>query len=702
MLNILDLLHLRRSNHTYHWDKFYIVLIAILLFAFAMVHAYLWILFVVYIWVFKKQMHLGLLLVVCGLFLIRFCVWHDFMPKQLSHQEVLIVAIEQTPYHDRLTLKHKQYLIHANVTPERFVLGQRLIIDAEIIAYRKKTTPFGFDAFAYYRSSNVIGYTKHLQVEHTIEKNDTRDFRHVFLSWVDGFEHGEYIKKLIFNIDEMPKDTKMLYRHTGVWFLLGISGIHMYVVISLLGKVMFYLNVKPKHQTLVLCLIYLLMLYLSSGAWVIYRLFLFFMLTELVSYFKLMMPRFEKTLIVFIVLLFVFPFLIYHIGVIISLVLLLVLSLFHIRLLSYHPLPAMFYRGVIISIIIMFFTSSFRPLNIVMMPVLIFIFSWIIFPMMLISLILPYLDTFVYNIILMFEKMLEQIESKMFIIELPQYPIFISLILIYMLVKLLHQKNSRLQIQYGLMIVLLMITPLIRGHLIKSEVIFLDVEQGDSTIIRHDGCLIVIDAYQHVTKTLKGYGITTIDYLILSHQHADHTKESEVLLEAFHVKHLVLNPYDDYQISHPQTLYAKQGDIIRCNGLTLNVLGPIRNHQSSNNNSLVILFHIHGMKFLMTGDIEIEAEKDLVDIYKNNLKSDVIKVPHHGSKTSSHEAFLMMVSPTYAIISLKEQNRHGFPHIEVINRYLQQGISIYQTDVKGSIVYQVILKREKWKFYMPY
>lgn len=231
---------------------------------------------------------------------------------------------------------------------------------------------------------------------------------------------------------------------------------------------------------------------------------------------------------------------------------------------------------------------------------------------------------------------------------------------------------------------------------------FLDTNQGDSTILTHQGCIIVIDAYQKVQETLSSLGIETIDYLILTHSDTDHTKEAEQLIKDFHVKTLILSAHDIYQDYQVPTKRVKAHDQIQCKDLRLNVLGPLEIYPDSNNNSIVLQFLFNDQTFLLAGDIEQKAEYDLATYYRHQLKSDVLKVSHHGSNTSTTDVFLSYVHPRIAIISAGYQNKFGFPHHEVLQRLKMEHIETYRTDLHGSIIFLPSKKKEKWMTYIPY
>jgi competence protein ComEC len=134
----------------------------------------------------------------------------------------------------------------------------------------------------------------------------------------------------------------------------------------------------------------------------------------------------------------------------------------------------------------------------------------------------------------------------------------------------------------------------------------------------------------------------------------------------------------------------QRGDEIEGNGCTMCILHPYPEFYSmygneyveANNDSLVIKIKGGERSFLFTGDVEEEAEEDLLFLSKW-LKSDVIKVPHHGGKTSAYRPFLELVSPKVAAISLGSDNSFGHPHKETLDAL--QGVSIFRTDIDGAI-----------------
>jgi competence protein ComEC len=239
-------------------------------------------------------------------------------------------------------------------------------------------------------------------------------------------------------------------------------------------------------------------------------------------------------------------------------------------------------------------------------------------------------------------------------------------------------------------------------HQLNDEKItFLDVGQGDTTIIQTKECNVVIDAFNGTTSYLKNHGIYELDYLILTHSHDDHIKEAKLIMDSIDVKQVVVSYYDDRYPSYEQNaLRLKAKDQMTCGSINFNFMGPIKDYDNENNVSLVFQMYYDSKTFLFTGDIEAEAETDLINAYHHMLKSDILKVPHHGSITSSTVEFLEMVNPSYAVISLDKYNSFGFPDENVISRYQQISCIIYRTDINGTISYQRKNSKEKWSTFL--
>ena len=249
---------------------------------------------------------------------------------------------------------------------------------------------------------------------------------------------------------------------------------------------------------------------------------------------------------------------------------------------------------------------------------------------------------------------------------------------------------------------------------------FLDVGQGDSILIEVTGFTVLIDggprsAGQTVVEYLVRRGIRELDLVIGTHPHEDHIGGLIEVLQTFPVKRVIdsgqphtTRTFDQYlseierQVDQGHCTYEIPEEQIIPLGeeVLLHILGPTQDLGSLNDNSVAARLDVGNVSFLFTGDAERRAEEDLLT-RGAEVRADVLKVGHHGSRTSSGVAFLDAVSPTHAVIPVGTDNRYGHPAPEVIERLVARGILIFRTDQQGSITFStdgihLSVDREPW------
>ena len=222
-----------------------------------------------------------------------------------------------------------------------------------------------------------------------------------------------------------------------------------------------------------------------------------------------------------------------------------------------------------------------------------------------------------------------------------------------------------------------------------TRITFIDVGQGDGALIRlkNNSGIIVVDCYKSMDY-LKNMGISRIDYLILTHSDNDHIAEYKECIEYFNIGSILYSKYDkvmeDYLKDYDNIYSIKGGVKININEYELMFLGPINCYNEINSNSIVFSFNYDNHRVLFTGDMTIEEENDIIRSYSNFLESEVLKVAHHGSKTSSSDEMLNLIKPKYSIVSVGLNNNYGLPDDEVIERLRCYG-EIYETRYTGNI-----------------
>lgn len=242
------------------------------------------------------------------------------------------------------------------------------------------------------------------------------------------------------------------------------------------------------------------------------------------------------------------------------------------------------------------------------------------------------------------------------------------------------------------------------------KITVLDVEHGDAILLQDDKRNIMVDVgdsknRQLLEQKLSKYGVNRIKSVIVSHHHKDHMGNIFTVAG----KYGVSNIYDNGNVNNGNknsiklhnilskgeynNRVLKSGDVVQIDkGYYFEVLSPgeflqadkrIKNDQ--NNNSVVLKLHYGDFTMLLTGDIEAPAEALLYKKYGSSLKSDVLKVGHHGSKTSSYYKFIEQVKPQYALISCGDFVKYHHPNKNVVGSLEHLGAKVYTTEKNGDL-----------------
>lgn len=226
----------------------------------------------------------------------------------------------------------------------------------------------------------------------------------------------------------------------------------------------------------------------------------------------------------------------------------------------------------------------------------------------------------------------------------------------------------------------------------------LDIGQGDSIILHINKETILIDTGGNTSSTiventtiptLKSLGIKKIKYLILSHGDYDHMGESINLVENFKIENVIFNTgkfnYLEQELikklNKKNIPYYQNIEEISLKETTLYFLNT-KLYDNENDNSSVIYTKINNINILLTGDAGVDVEEELMNKY--NLSIDILKVGHHGSKTSSSKEFINYINPKISLISVGENNKFNHPNKEVLNNL--KNTIIYRTDKNGSVM----------------
>ena len=236
----------------------------------------------------------------------------------------------------------------------------------------------------------------------------------------------------------------------------------------------------------------------------------------------------------------------------------------------------------------------------------------------------------------------------------------------------------------------------------------LDVGQGDALLLRAPGATVLVDTGvpdADVLRLLRREGVERLDLLVVTHAHLDHVGGAPDVLSALPVDVVWMHPVpDDLDVvaEHHATLREAErravpirgpppGAVVRIGSLVLEVLGPPPGRpydwtrSELNNMSIVLRASVDGVgSVLLAGDAEREAQADLLTRWREQLRADVLVVPHHGSRTSD-PALLAAVGAHTAVISVGRDNRHGHPHPEIVQGLEEAGMQLHRTDRDGTV-----------------
>ncbi|MDR2700769.1 MAG: MBL fold metallo-hydrolase [Nitrososphaerota archaeon] len=239
---------------------------------------------------------------------------------------------------------------------------------------------------------------------------------------------------------------------------------------------------------------------------------------------------------------------------------------------------------------------------------------------------------------------------------------------------------------------------------VTLQVVFLDVGQADCVLLKTDNYAMLIDAGnvgqdKLVLNYLIDYGVTTLDYLVATHPHADHIGSMASVVKAMDRIGMVMMPDKSHTIKAFENLInaieekdipvniPHPGDVFTLGNANVQVIAPNSAvYNDLNDYSIVLRVEFGNTVFLFTGDADTKSENEQLT-NGLTLKADVLKVGHHGSRTSSIQKYLNAVAPSYAVISCGADNTYGHPHKEAMTRLTGTGAAIYRTDEHGTIIF---------------
>lgn len=634
--------------------------------------------------------------------------------------EILDVKIKNEKITIKLNTDEKiliNYYIKKNENYSNLKIGSIIKVEGKL-DYPKKNTNFNLFNYKNYLLSEKIYFVLTANKITYIKDTDNIFFKakNLLINYINNFKTKDYLYTFILgNTSLLEQDTKKSFQNNGISHLFAVSGMH----ITLISTLLMYLlkKITKNHDISYIITIFILLFYtfITNFSSSILRAFLLFLLIYINKKFKFNLKTIEIIMLILLILLMYNPFYIYSIGFKFTFIISIILILFSKKINNFKN----YFSKLLMTSLISFFISlpivinNFFEINLIS-PLLNLIFvpfiSIIIFPFSLISLIFPFLDNTFYIIVKFMENISIYINNTLSINIIIGKMNLIMIVIYYLLTLICLNKVLVKKYIYVLPIITLILIYSNINYFNKNLIVtMLDVGQGDSLMIAfpNNKSNILIDTggivnftktnYEISTSTiipyLKSIGIKKINYLVLTHGDYDHMGEAVNLVNGFKVEQVVFNcgEFNDLEKELIKVLNQKKIKYYSC-VKELNIDNnklyflQTKKYDNENDNSNVIYTELNGYKFMFMGDAGVDKEKDILDKY-NLSNVDVLKVGHHGSKTSSSKEFIDEINPKYGIISVGKNNRYGHPNKEVLNNL--ENSKIYRTDQDGSIMFKI-------------
>ncbi len=597
-------------------------------------------------------------------------------------------------------ISDKKYIVNYKnniIDNNYFCYGCSYRIIGKLEKANTNTIPYAFNYRKYLENNNIYYVIKADKVIKIKEcSNLICKIRNNIYSRINKIDDSGYLKSFILG-DKKDLQEYNIYQELGVAHLFAISGMHIGIFIVLLLFLFKKFNVIIKYFLVFIFLfIYGTVLGFSAS---ILRCIIFFVIGSINKIFKLGISSLQVLLLTIFMILFYNPLMIFNIGFQYS-----CMTVWGIIYCSRYLYGNYLVKALKTSAIAFLFSFPISLLNYYSINLLSVIYNifyipfvtFIIYPFCIISFLMPlFLKTLIIFIKLM-------IIISVFLNKINFMKINMSLnvwevIIIYSILLIAFRYNN-------MKLLILIVCVLIIDYIIpyfdqNNYIYFFDVGQGDSSLIisskRKD--VILIDTggdnnsymvSDNVINMLNYLGINKIDLIILSHGDNDHCGEIMNYIKNKKVEHIKINRGELSQCEIDALKYIDNSEY-KFNSLRVNYLN-YKDYDNENDNSVLSLIRIGDYNLLTMGDASSVVEDELIKKY-DLPKIDILKVSHHGSKTSSSKYFINNIKPKYSIISVGKYNRYGHPNKEVLkNLYCS---NLYRTDKNGSVVF--IIKKNK-------
>lgn len=673
------------------------------------------------------------------------------IPSNESYHGKIISPIEQKSNSIQFTfqpfqMKEKFLVIHFyeennDVDLSTLKYGALCKIQGEITVPEQARNPYQFD-YQLYLLKNGITYQFIIHDVADIKCSKQNSLQYVFSLRDILMElsrkklHAEtsaWLQALVLGNDEfIDTETIHMFQRWSLSHILAISGLHIGIVVMIIYFMLVRFSIVTKEAAQSFLVMFLpVYAFLAGGEPSVWRASLMVVLGIVLVKLKVKLNITDIISIIFLLLIIINPYIVYHIGFqfsfLVSFGLIMsqkwlmqtksnvfrVLQINFIAQMIILPLQVnYFYHFQPLSILLNFFIVPYFSLFVIPFTFLLFLFIYL--PNPIIKLVEKLFLIIHQNVLSLIHVIDQHFYFPMLIGTFPTYAIVIYYLLLIAFMIYIEKEQMKKAALFGFSICLFLTFLVVRPYFSpEGTVTMLDIGQGDAFVIElpYRKGVFFIDAgakfsftdhtptksvYDQVIRPyLAGRGIRKIDAIFISHGDIDHNGSVNYIVDEFQVNEIIVSNF--YTLSEEErTTWMKQNvkltkvraneKLVR-NNHTFYTLAPERDSGSENENSLVLWTRLGGVNWLFTGDIDKRGEREIGRKYPN-LIIDMLKVAHHGSNTSTDPQFIEMMKPKFAFISVGQHNRFGHPTKEVIETLENNNINIYRTDHHGAVQFK--------------
>ncbi len=650
----------------------------------------LWGLFILSLWVVYKKSKVFFIALVglCIVFFVRLELSKLSEVTETKHRGI-IARIEKEREYPRfkiITDDHRLLVYHDELSTLRS--GDEVLVKGVVEKPSLNGFFGGFDYQSHLKSNNVDGIIYEADLNSKTSTLNRFTLRGYVESHIETYDQRirPYLEAFILaNRDGFEDSTYQQIGRLGLMHLFAISGLHIGLMSLAFRKgLSLFLSVRLSDNILMVFLV--LFLFISGAPPSVLRAVLFTALIMFNHRMRLGFTPLDLMGFLCIAILLYRPYFYVNIGFQLSFLVSYLILLSQPMLKGQNKLKQLWMISSMAFLFTMPLILSIQYSVNLLSPILNIFFgvflSSLLLPLVYLTFLSPWLSPLLITLIDVFETMINMSTRYLYLplnFYIPSgiWRLIYFLLLIYMY-QLIAMKRVWI-FSFFTLVAYLSFIAFKPNFNPMQQVIMYDVI-GDAFLIkdRFNACNILIDTgesdeHQNLANALKRRNIRQIDIFFITHDHYDHMGAKQDIIDNFTVKRLWTS--DDQQ--------AIENTWMQCGNIPFFVYPKNGSFQSLNNQSLVKKMIIGNDHYLFTGDMELEREEAFNEIFNENI--DILKVAHHGSNTSTHQAFLSLVKPDIALIPAHRQNRFDFPSEAVINRLRAHTDEIYITKSHGSV-----------------